>query len=260
MQTIFKNQWALILGGSSGLGLATARKLASSGMNIIVVHRDRSQSLVEINQQFDKIRLQGVELLSFNENALDPEIRKKIISELTNRGIKINCLIHSIAKGNLKKLLPEHGPSLDKSDLDVTIHAMATSWWDWTKDLLDNQLWAEKSRNISFTSEGNEKYIPYYAAISAAKATLDVLCRYMAVELAPKGISTNLIQSGVVATPSMMMIPEADKIIQLTLKRNPFNRITQADDIANVVYLLCQPEAGWINGTTVRADGGEALF
>lgn len=257
---MLKGQWALILGGSSGLGLATVKKLASAGMNIVVVHRDRSQALAEVEQTFNTIRDSGVQLIGFNENALDESVRKKIIEHLSSAQIKIRCLVHSIAKGNLKKLLPEHGPALEKADLDITIHAMATSWWEWTHDLLKHDLWDKDARNLAFTSEGNEKYIPYYAAVSAAKATLEVLCRYMAVELAPKGIRTNLLQSGVVATPSMRMIPDSEKILQLTLKRNPAGRLTRPEDIANAVYLLCQPEAGWVNGTTIKVDGGESLF
>lgn len=260
MNSIFKNQWTLILGGSSGLGLATAKKLASHGMNLIILHRDRNSSSSEIESQFETIRKTGVQLISFNENALDLEVRKKIIQHLIQTQIKINCLVHSIAKGNLKKLNPDIGPALDQTDLNITIHAMATSWWEWTKDLLDNHLWAKDARNLAFTSEGGDKYLPYYGAVSAAKATLEVLCKYMAVELVPLGIATNLIQSGVVATPSLNMIPDADKIIKLTLKRNPTGRITQPEDIANAVYLLCQPESSWINGTTIKADGGESLI
>jgi enoyl-[acyl-carrier protein] reductase III len=261
MVNSLKNKWALILGGSSGLGLATIQKLAAEGMNLIVVHRDRKSDLENVEKIFTSIQQSGNQLISYNENALEPEIRKKIIMEIKSRlgDQKIYCLVHSIAKGNLKKLVADTGSVANKTDFDITIHAMATSWWEWTKELLDEHLWEPDARNIGFTSEGNQKYIPHYVAVSAAKASLEVLCRYMAVELAPLGIKTNVIQSGVVETPSMKMIPDSDKIIQLTKKRNPLGRLTQPEDIANVVYLLCKDEAKWINGTVVKADGGESL-
>ena len=82
----------------------------------------------------------------------------------------------------------------------------------------------------------------------------------MAVELATKGIKTNVIQSGVVETASMKMIPGSDEIIELTKKRNPFRRLTKSEDIANIVYLLCRDEAKWINGAVIKADGGESLI
>ncbi len=262
MSNTLKNKWALILGGSSGLGFATAKKLAAEGMNLIIVHRDRKSNENELLQKFESIKSQGNQLISFNETALDAELRKKIVLNIKEKigAEKIYCMVHSIAKGNLKKLVSDTEPTLDKTDFDITIHAMATSWWEWTKELLDQQLWAEDARNISFTSEGNQKYIPNYTAVSAAKASLEVLCRYMAVELAPLGIKTNVIQSGVVKTPALEMIPGSEKMVEYSMKRNPFKRLTLPEDIANVVYLLCQDEAKWINGSLVKADGGESLI
>ena len=262
MSHTFHNQWALVLGGSGGLGLATVQKLAAEGMHLIVVHRDRRGDLEHIEKIFASIRQAGTQLIAYNENALDADTRKKIVGDLKEKldQQKIYCLVHSIAKGNLKKLVSDTDPVADKTDFDITLHAMATSWWEWTKELLDHHLWAAEGRNISFTSEGNKKYIPHYVAVSAAKASLEVLCRYMAIELAPFGITTNVVQSGVAPTASMKMIPGSEKIIELTKKRNPFGRLTQTEDIANVVYLLCRPEAKWINGAVIKADGGESLL
>lgn len=262
MSKTFSNKWTLILGGSSGLGLATAQKLANEGMNLIIVSRDRNLDLEQIENQFTAIRSGGNQLISYNENALDADTRKKIVIDIKNKigDQKIYCLVHSIAKGNLKKLVSPTEDVANRSDFDITIHAMATSWWEWTKELIDQQLWETDARNISFTSEGNKKYIPNYVAVSAAKASLEVLNRYMAVELAPLGIKTNVIQSGVVETPSMKMIPGSEKIIELTKKRNPFGQLTKTEDIANIVYLLCRDEAKWINGAVIQADGGESLL
>jgi enoyl-[acyl-carrier protein] reductase III len=262
MDQYLKGKWALVLGGSSGLGLATVQKLATEGMNLIIVHRDRKSDLENIEKIFTSIQNSGNQIISYNENALEPEVRKKIAEDLQSKlgSEKIYCLVHSIAKGNLKKLVSDTEPTINKTDFDITIHAMATSWWEWTKELIDAKLWNADSRNIAFTSEGNQKYIPNYVAVSAAKATLEVLSRYMAVELVPLGIKSNVIQSGVVETPSLKMIPGSDKIIELTKKRNPNKRLTQPEDIANAVYLLCRKEAEWINGTILKADGGESLI
>jgi len=81
----------------------------------------------------------------------------------------------------------------------------------------------------------------------------------MALEFAPIGIKVNCIQAGVTDTPSMNRIPGSKLLKENAIKRNPNGRLTTPEDVANVVYLLCQDEARWITGTIVKADGGESL-
>jgi NAD(P)-dependent dehydrogenase (short-subunit alcohol dehydrogenase family) len=106
-----QNEWALILGGSSGFGLATAHKLSEHGLNICVVHRDRRGAMCRIEPEFEKIRERGVDLVTFNQDALSDESRGEILDDLVQRleetGGRIRLLLHSIAFGNLKLIGPE---------------------------------------------------------------------------------------------------------------------------------------------------------
>jgi enoyl-[acyl-carrier protein] reductase III len=79
----------------------------------------------------------------------------------------------------------------------------------------------------------------------------------MAVEFSPFGLKTNVIQAGVTETPSLKKIPGSDKLIETGIKRNPLGRMTEPQDVANVIYLLCTDEAFWINGSLIHVDGGE---
>ncbi len=72
------DQWGVILGGSSGFGLATAHKLAQHGMNLCLVHRDRRAVLARIEPEFEKIRGSGVKLLTFNVDALAAAKRAEV--------------------------------------------------------------------------------------------------------------------------------------------------------------------------------------
>lgn len=111
MNQIFngKNYWALILGGSSGFGLASAKKLAQHGMNIFVVHRDRKGSMARIEEEFNLIRKTGVQFEAMNLDGLSEEGRASVIQKLQtllgSEG-KVRLLLHSIAFGNLKLLAP----------------------------------------------------------------------------------------------------------------------------------------------------------
>lgn len=241
-----KNYWALVLGGSSGLGFASAKRLAQHGMNIIVVHRDRKDDLPEIKTSFEEIRELGVQLHAFNRDATRKERREEIrqeIQDILGEKGKIRSMIHSISKGNLKAMQGEE-PTLKSDDFQQTIDAMAISLYDWTRLIFDAGLFAKDARIISFTSEGNTKAWKNYAAVSAAKVALEAITRSIALEFAPRGIRANCIQAGVTVTRSLELIPSYETLLQHALKRNPFKRLTTPDDVANAVYLLSKDEAG----------------
>lgn len=257
-----KNYWALILGGSAGLGLASAKKLAARGMNIIIIHRNSRADADRLNSEFDSIRATGANVIAFNKDAMSAEKRTAMLAEIRaalDKEGKIKLLLHSIAKGNLKPMLAGEGAVLQNDDFHLTLESMAISLYDWTKLLFENNLFATDARIISFTSEGNKKAFKTYAAVSAAKAALEAITRNIALEFAHHGIKANCIQAGVTDTVSFRMIPGHETLEQEALKRNPFGRLTTPEDIANVVYLLCKDEAAWINGTTIIADGGEHI-
>ncbi len=257
-----KNYWAIILGGSSGLGFASAKKLASHGYNICVVHRNSKAQMDVIQNDFERIKKEGILFKSFNADAINTAKRSEIIEELKlclgDKG-RIRVLVHSIAKGNLKPMIAQDIAILQNDDFNLTINAMAISLYDWTRELFDASLFAQDTRIISFTSEGNSKAWKSYAAVSAAKVTLEAITRNIALEFAPFGIRANCIQAGVTDTTSLRVIPGSDKIIEQALLRNPFKRLTTPEDVANVVYLLSRDEASWINGSIIQADGGEHI-
>jgi len=264
MEKIFKgkNLWAIILGGSSGFGFATGKKLAHHGMNICIIHRNRKSEIIEIQKNFNGIISEKIKFLSFNEDAILPEKRIRIISELKKKipaKGKVRVLVHSIAKGNLKPMLSEDKPTLKNDDFHLTIEAMGISLYDWTKDLFENNLFTSDARIISFTSEGNKKAWKNYAAVSASKAVLESITRNIALEFAQFGIRANCIQAGITDTSSFRMIPGNKKLKEYALIRNPFKRLTTPEDVANAVYLLCLDEAAWINGTVIPVNGGEHL-
>lgn len=302
------DSWALILGGSSGFGLATAQKLGESGMNLLIVHRDRRGAMKKIEPEFEKLRGLGVKLSTWNTDAISPESRDRVleeIAELLGDTGKIRVLLHSIAFGNLKLIAPEKvvprtaGASLsaklgveadalesaadelfaegedglhpitsraeysdrllDEDDFGRTILSMGTSLLGWTQGAFARGLFAADVRIFGLTSEGNEVAWKGYAAVSAAKVSLEALCRSIATEFAPYGVRCNVIQAGVTETPALAAIPGSDQLKAQARLRNPCGRLTLPRDVANVIYLLSREEASWINGEVIRVDGGEHI-
>lgn len=271
-----RDQWAVILGGSSGFGLATAQRLASQGMSIVVVHRDRRALMKSIEPEFEKIRATGTELHTFNVDALSAEKRVEVVDQLEKimgADGRVRVLLHSIAFGNLKLLVPEARKAegvagelasklgveasavqqaideifaekpavhaiaspplysdkhfLDEDDFSRTIHAMGTSLLGWVQGLFERKLFADDARVFGLTSEGNEVAWKGYAAVAAAKVALESLSRSIAVEFAPYGLRSNIIQAGITWTPAQDAIPGSEHMRAQALARNPFGRLTR---------------------------------
>ena len=255
------DKWAIIIGGSSGLGLATAQKFAKHNFGVIVLHRDRKIDMEEIQKQFQDIAQQTSRFHSFNIDALNPQKRNEVlqsIKELIGEE-KIDVLVHSLAKGNLKPMITDGESTLENQDFHLTMDAMAINLYDWVKALVDKKLFSDDARIVAYTSEGNSKAWKNYAAVSAAKAALEAIVRSIALEFADLGVKANCIQAGVTDTKSFRMIPNSDVLKEEALRRNPNKRLTKPADIANAAYLLSTDEAKWITGTVIKVDGGESL-
>ncbi|NCD69248.1 SDR family oxidoreductase [Mucilaginibacter agri] len=262
----FKGLWAVILGGSGGFGLAAAEKLAQQGMNIAVVYREMAAADKQVREKFAGIAsLNDVQVLSYNINALTEDGRNDFLKQFTasvGETSSVKLLLHAIARGNLKPLTAdtpeaETYGTLTAEDIQLTTYAMSNSLLDWANLLINNNLFCKGARIIGLTSEGSHKYWDGYAAVSMAKASLESLCTYMAVEYSKYGINTNVIQAGITDTFSLRKIPGHDQLIDMATARNPYGRITQPGDVAGVIYLLCTDEAAWINGSIIHVDGGE---
>ena len=109
MRGFAREQWALVLGGSSGIGLAAADKLSRHGMSVCIVHRDRRGAMARIQPAFDAIAARGAGFCAFNLDALSDEGRSTALDGLTaSMGPvgRVRTLLHSIAFGNLKLLVP----------------------------------------------------------------------------------------------------------------------------------------------------------
>lgn len=254
-------RWALILGASSGFGEACARALVKAGYDIAGVHLDRKAGMAHVEQVKSDLEKAGRRVLYFNVNAADEEKRKEVLDALSadiqQKGGTVAVLMHSLAFGTLKPYIGTD--ALTKANIDMTLDVMGHSLLYWAQDVVKRGLMGKGGRIFSMTSSGSTRVIPSYGAVSAAKCALESHTRQLALELAPFGITANALHGGVTRTPASERIPGSDKLFTEAARKNPHQRLTMPDDVAQAVVALCSPGTDWVTGNVINVDGGEEI-
>src|SRR5690606_11338493 len=202
-----------------------------------------------------RVLLHSIAFGSLKPLAPDPRPRNRALralaAELGMPEEELGARVAALAQVGLDELqalaprppAPDAPRLLDEEDFTRTIHAMGTSLLGWTRAVLDKGLFTRDARVLGLTSEGNTLAWRGYAAVSAAKVALEALSRSLAVELAPYGVRSNVIQAGICDTPALRAIPGADRLAANARLRNPFGRLTTPEDVAGAVALLATDEA-----------------
>ena len=246
----FAGQVALITGASRGIGRATAIRLAQGGANIVVNYLRHRTAAEETVAELGGL---GVRSLAVRADVSDPEDLDRLFAVAKNEFGGIDILVSNAALGVLRPVMQLEIKHWQKT-LDVMGRAL----------LLCAQravplMQGRWGRIVSISSVGSTRVLPNYVAPGVAKAILETLTRYLAVELAPQGISVNAVSGGVIETEALNFFPNQADMLAAG-RRAPAGRLGQPDDLAAVVALLCRPEARWICGQTIVADGGYSLL
>ncbi|MDR7568835.1 MAG: SDR family oxidoreductase, partial [Armatimonadota bacterium] len=119
-----------------------------------------------------------------------------------------------------------------------------------------------RGRIITVSGFPTQRYLPDYALLASAKAALEALTRYLAVEAAPLGITVNAVSPGAVDTESLEVYTEGDLegFARAMVASTPKGRMGTPEDIAKVIAFLCSDDAEWIVGQTIVVDGGLTLM
>ena len=99
-----------------------------------------------------------------------------------------------------------------------------------------------------------------YILVGTSKAALESVVRYLAVELAPRGIRVNAVSAGVVETEALEHFPNREQMLKAAQARTPVGRMVEPEDVASAVAFLCSPEAEMVRGQTLIVDGGYSLL
>jgi len=264
-----RERWALILGASSGMGEATSLALAANGYRICGIHLDFRAALAHVEEVKAAIQAAGSEALFINMNAADDEKRAAALETLrarfdesraAGRHPYVRVVMHSLAFGSLVPFIADDPKeAVDRKKMEMTQDVMANSFVYWVQDLVRGGFLEQGSKIYAMTSEGTSRVVPSYGVVSGAKAALESHVRQLAMEFARRGagISVNSIRAGVTDTPALRKIPESQRMIDVTLARNPHGRLTTTQDVAEAILRLSESDADWISGNIIGVDGAE---
>ena len=247
----FKGKIAFVSGGSRGIGFAVADRLAQRGASIVFTYlRSRSDAV----KAEEKLAQHRVRVLSIRANMGNEDQVKKIFEAIKAEFGALDFLIHNAATGDLKPAM-ELKPEEWQRTLDINTRALL-----FCAQLGVPLMRGRHGRIVSISSHGSQRCLPEYSAVGVAKAAMEALSRYLAVELAPKGIGVNVVMAGTTDTQSLRGIPGHEAMIHAAKSRTPAGRLGHPDDIANIVHFLCSEESRWIVGQTIVADGGYSIL
>lgn len=246
-----KGQYALVTGGSRGIGRAIALRLASAGASVAVNYVRQGK---RANETSDAIRSHGVKSLTIRANVAEEADVEQMFQQVEEGFGRLDILVSNAASGVLRsamELTPRH--------------------WQWTMDINAGTLLPLVQRAvpmmppsggkiIAVSSLGATRAIPNYTAVGASKAALESLVRHLALELAPRGINVNAVSAGIVDTEALKHFPNRDEMVQMTASRTPAGRLTEPEDVADAVLFLVSPLARMIHGQTIVVDGGYSIL
>ncbi len=240
---------ALVTGSGRGIGRAIALKLASQGADIIVNFFRRREAAEQTAKDIEAL---GVKAEVIRANVGDPAKLDEMFDMISNHFGYLDILVNNAASG------------VGRSVMDVDIKA-----WDWTMNINARAflLCAQRAAKlmegrggkiISITSLGSSFVLPTYAVVGISKAALEALTRYLAIELAPKGICVNAVAASAVETEALKFYIK-EGLIKDTRQVTPVGRMVIPEDVAKVVAFLCSEEAFMIRGQTIIVDGGTSI-
>lgn len=240
---------ALVTGGSRGIGACICEHLASYGAHVFVGY---GQNADGARRTADTIAAAGGAASVVRANLVRPEEIRAMFDEVAAGG-GLDVFVHNAAIGSFKPVL---GVRVNQWDLSMAVGARAL--------LVGAQqaarLMPRGGRIVSVSSLGSGRVIPSYGAIGVSKAALEALTRYLAVELAPHGITVNAVSAGPIDAPALGAHPDGDSLLAQAVGRTPAGRMGRPADVARIVVFLCSPLADWVVGQTITADGGLSLL
>ena len=246
----FQGKVSLVTGGSRGIGKAIALELAERGSDIAFNYLRSHRAAIETQREIEAL---SVRCLRVKAHLGDVSKIKHLFEQVADAFPRLDILVNNAASG-----VQRSAAQLEQKHWDWTMNINARAAWLCTIEA--SKLMRDGGSVVNITSQGSQKVLPYYFSVGTSKAALEAMTRYLAVELAPQGISVNAVSSGYIRTQAIDHFPNRDQMLAAADEQTPAGRSMEPEDVASVVAFLCSEQGQMIRGQVVVVDGGASLI
>lgn len=238
---------ALVTGASRGIGKAIALRLAKDGFRLVINYQQNQQAAQEV---VDTITLSGNTAIAIAADINQPDQIEALYQQTLETFGQVDVIVNNAGIMPMGTITPEH-----LADFQQTIQTNLQGTYLMMAHAAEHL--PTGGRFIALSSSVIAKKFPGYGAYIASKAGVEGLVGVFANELRGRKICVNAVAPGPIAT-DLFLQGKSEEQVEKLAKVAPLERLGEVDDIANVVSFLAGPEGAWINGQTLRANGGFA--
>ena len=244
----FHGKAALVTGGSRGIGRAIALEFARRGADVAINYRANTAAAERTQRD---VEAHGVRCVRIRAHLGDAAKIRQMFSQVESEFGRLDVLVNNAASG-VQRAAGELREKHWNWALDINAKA------PWLCAIEASKLMPDGGSVVNITSQGSQKVLPYYFSVGVSKAALESMTRYLAVELADKGISVNAVSGGYVETGAFDHFPNREEMVRAG-EQTLEGRAVTAEDVARVVAFLCTDAARMIRGQVLVVDGGATL-
>jgi len=236
---------ALVTGASRGIGLTVAERLARDGFTVVVNY---SESASPAEALVHKIEQAGGRALAAKADISDADSVRRMFDAAEAAFGGVDVLVNNAGVMTLAPIADSDDASVDRH-IAVNLKGTFNTLREAAKRLRSG------GRIINFSSSVVGMLMPTYGVYAATKAAVEAMTSILAKELRGRNITVNAIAPGPTAT-KLFLDGKPQEVVDQLSKMAPLERLGQPEDIADAVAFLAGPDGGWINGQTLRPNGG----
>ncbi len=239
------NRTAVVTGASRGIGAAIAERLAADGFNVVVNY---SGSEAAASDVLNKIEAAGGKAIAAKADVSDPAAVKRLFDSAENAFGGLDVVVNNAGIMKLARLADSDDALFD-TQVAVNFKGTFNPLREAMKRLRDG------GAIVNFSTSVVGLTLETYGVYAAIKAGIETMTAIAAKEARGRDITVNAVAPGPTGT-ELFLDGKPDEVVEKMSKMNPMERLGTPEDIAHVVSFLCGPDGRWVDGQTIRANGG----